>query len=249
MIFPPYKKIQQHSQGRLFAIGDIHGCLDQLKALLNKIEFNSEVDQIIFVGDLIDRGPYSIETLEFLLDKPYFHIVAGNHEHLMYEHIKGTVALAPDMLEFWQKHEGGWVSQLNDRQTNNIANKLSQQCHYIIEAQCNNGHRFGLTHAGYETEHWFDSNQEYDYRFFHNLMWSRQCAESTPGTLPVVSGIDHTVHGHTIFKDSYCNGNAIFIDTGCASGGKLTALDLERFSSDKAFNDNNLFIVNGTEQV
>lgn len=243
MVFNRYKRVQQHALGRLFAIGDIHGCLNELKALLAQIEFNCDIDQIIFVGDLVDRGPSSFATLEYLLDKPYFHIVAGNHEHLLYEYLKGSNNLPPHMLEFWQKYEGAWAQQLSPKQNNNIAEKLPQQCHYIIEAQCNNGTRFGLTHAGFSAEQWFEPNTKYEYSFFHALMWSRQCAESPPNTLPVVAGIDFTVHGHTIFKDSHSNGNAIFIDTGCASGGKLTALNLEQFSKVKTFNDESVYFV------
>ena len=50
---------------RIFAIGDIHGCLKTLNALLDKIDFSTE-DTLIFLGDYIDRGPDSEGVLNKL---------------------------------------------------------------------------------------------------------------------------------------------------------------------------------------
>ncbi|MCU6222827.1 metallophosphoesterase, partial [Enterobacter cloacae] len=41
-----------------YCIGDVHGCYNELKELLCKIEFNVQKDYLIFTGDLIGRGPY-----------------------------------------------------------------------------------------------------------------------------------------------------------------------------------------------
>ena len=51
---------------RKIVIGDVQGCLDELKALLDLLDFKSSSDQLIFLGDLINRGPKSLEVLEFL---------------------------------------------------------------------------------------------------------------------------------------------------------------------------------------
>ena len=55
---------------RLYAIGDIHGCLDQLKQLLEIIEVDRQSatvkTRIIFLGDYVDRGLYSKQTIDFL---------------------------------------------------------------------------------------------------------------------------------------------------------------------------------------
>ena len=48
-----------------YAIGDIQGCYDELKALLKLVDF-SEQDQLWVAGDLVNRGPKSLETLRFL---------------------------------------------------------------------------------------------------------------------------------------------------------------------------------------
>ena len=48
-----------------YAVGDIQGCLDPLLQLLDQVSFDSRQDQLISVGDLINRGPKSLETMRF----------------------------------------------------------------------------------------------------------------------------------------------------------------------------------------
>ena len=64
-----------------YAIGDIQGCYDELRILLDKIKFKSEQDQLLICGDIINRGPKSLETIEFLYSiKKNCHITLGNHD-------------------------------------------------------------------------------------------------------------------------------------------------------------------------
>jgi len=68
-----------------YAIGDIQGCFDELRALLSQIHFNSDRDQLLFCGDLVNRGPKSLETLRFIKALEGNAIsVLGNHDlHLL----------------------------------------------------------------------------------------------------------------------------------------------------------------------
>lgn len=67
----------------LFAIGDIHGCREELETLLNKMDIQ-EKDTVVFMGDYVDRGPDCKGTVEFILDfkEKYKNTVLlrGNHE-------------------------------------------------------------------------------------------------------------------------------------------------------------------------
>ena len=68
----------------LFAIGDIQGCLQPLKALLAEMEFEPERDTLWLTGDLVNRGPDSLQVLRFVKALPNCVTVLGNHDlHLL----------------------------------------------------------------------------------------------------------------------------------------------------------------------
>ena len=81
---------KQKLKGRLFAIGDIHGCPDELATILKAIAPREE-DTVVFVGDYVDRGPSARDAVEIVLDlqKGPAEVVTlkGNHEDMMLSYL------------------------------------------------------------------------------------------------------------------------------------------------------------------
>lgn len=62
----------------------MQGCLDELQRLLEVVKYDDQLDQLWFVGDLVNRGPQSLETLRFVKNLPNTRVVLGNHDlHLL----------------------------------------------------------------------------------------------------------------------------------------------------------------------
>lgn len=68
-------------------IGDIHGCWDELQALLDAAALGTD-DRIISIGDMVDRGPHSPRVLNFFRDTPNASAIMGNHER---KHIRADL--------------------------------------------------------------------------------------------------------------------------------------------------------------
>jgi len=91
--------------GRDFVIGDLHGAIERLYQFMDFIKFDKTKDRIFSVGDLIDRGPQSLECL-MLIYEPWFFAVKGNHEQLMSDFFfNGPTGM------WWAPNGGSWGIQ------------------------------------------------------------------------------------------------------------------------------------------
>ena len=226
---------------RVYAIGDIHGRADLLDQLLAKIDADdaargSADTQIVFLGDLPDRGPGSRQVIERAMAlaaaKPTTVFIKGNHEELMIRvwdgdrptaatfHRAGgretliSYGIPPEQYDSWDL---GDVTE--------AASRVVPQAHIDFLRAFRAAYRLGdyfFTHAGVRPGIALDDQDEKD------LRWIR-------GDF-IESGADFgavVVHGHTIRDEVEERANRIGIDTGAYATGRLTALGLE--GSDRWF--------------
>ncbi len=87
-----------------YVIGDVHGCYEEMMALLHKIESQDSMAKYIFVGDFIDRGPQVWKTLTWMMEHirvgGKYQSVVGNHEFMIEEWYRD------EFLPWWQETNG-----------------------------------------------------------------------------------------------------------------------------------------------
>jgi serine/threonine protein phosphatase 1 len=88
------KEFRRAAGPRLLAIGDIHGCLDQLQGLLDRVT-PTPADRLVFLGDYVDRGQDSPGVIDFLLtlqhEYPRSVFLLGNHEQMLLNYLSGDL--------------------------------------------------------------------------------------------------------------------------------------------------------------
>lgn len=100
----------------VFVIGDIQGCCASLESLLNALPWRDE-DELWLCGDLVNRGPQSLETLRLLRKWPYrLRCVLGNHDLAVLAHTSGRISkCGPTARQLLEADDGGelldWLRQ------------------------------------------------------------------------------------------------------------------------------------------
>jgi serine/threonine protein phosphatase 1 len=136
--------LESNTEGRDIIIGDLHGHLDELTSALNILQFDPNIDRIISCGDLIDRGPNSLECAQ-LIYEPYFFAVKGNHEELME---KSIISQSHMHIKCWMENGGTWaIDELkyNSVFMLDIANKFKELPLIISLGERKN--RINIVHA------------------------------------------------------------------------------------------------------
>jgi serine/threonine protein phosphatase 1 len=96
------------NSGRLIAVGDIHGCIHGLDALLAAVNPASD-DQLVFLGDLVDQGANSREVIDRLIElrnRCRMVLIQGNHEEMLFAACDGLARGSVDALRFWERCGG-----------------------------------------------------------------------------------------------------------------------------------------------
>ncbi len=220
---------------RAYAVGDVHGRLDLLDQMLAKIEADIAARRqsrnlVIFLGDLIDRGPQSAQVVERLRtwqpQDATAIFLCGNHEEVLLRVLAGEPAILADWLRFG----GAECLTSYGLSPADIKQQSEPEALAAIQAAIPAEHRaFVATFA--------DTFRFGDYLFVHagirpgvgiaaqarqDLRWIREAFLDDP--------TDHgfvVVHGHTISPAVEERVNRVGIDTGAYRTGRLTAIAIE----------------------
>nr|WP_231708327.1 metallophosphoesterase [Sphingomonas populi] len=220
---------------RAYAIGDVHGRADLLDALLADVFADHArrapaALRLIFLGDLIDRGPSSREVVERVRDliasDDRVSCITGNHEEVFLLALDGDV----EALGMFLRIGGdttlasyGIVEEIYDADSDaeliEVMRARIPADHIDFLARLDDRIEIGdylCVHAGVRPGVPLDAQQTTD------LRWIRQPFLDHRGAFG-----KFIIHGHTPMSDVDVQPNRIGIDTGAAYGGKLTAIGLE----------------------
>ena len=228
---------------RILAVGDVHGMYEKLKALMEIIQLNPAKDLLIFLGDYIDRGPQSLEALDYVmaLNKQYPERaipLLGNHEVMClnyYRYKEQSKSFMVDGLDYEMAHV--WLDNGGDETKKQFKKLKRQELRQRLRwmRQLSNHYQvdnFYFCHAGIQPFIPLEMQREGD------LLWMRE------GFFELYDGRNGTiVVGHTptlVLKkkhwmDSdtppntpqFLENNIILCDTGaCMDGGKLSCVDV-----------------------
>lgn len=215
-------------ESRIFAIGDIHGCFQPFKHMVETKINLKPTDKLILIGDYIDRGPEIKDVIDYIihLQKSGFDIVPllGNHEAMLLEAYENK-----DKIPIWLINGGAQtlksfkISNLCDIDSVYIDFFRSLPHYYSFS-------EFLFVHAGFNDKITDPFEDKY------TMLWHCSKIYSNPLLKDKV-----IVHGHrpqkaaTLAQNITFNRSVINIDTGCVYAekegyGKLTAIEINSFA-------------------
>lgn len=224
---------QLHDSGPFDIIGDIHGCFDELVSLLIKLGYSVEkLDKfkishqanrrLIFVGDLVDRGPNSPDVLQLVMDAVASGMamcVCGNHDDKLKRKLRGRDV----KLRHGLKETMAQLSQESELFHSSVLVFLEHlQHHHIFDAG-----KLAVVHAALKEEDMGKSSPRIKAFCLYGQLTGEVNEQGLPIRYPWAQdycGDTLIVYGHSIVPEAAWINNTVNIDTGCVFGGKLTAL-------------------------
>ena len=226
---------KRNENGPFDFIGDVHGCFDELTDLLTQLGYapdsenvwrHSENRRMVFVGDLVDRGPKVVETANLVMDAVQAgtaFCVPGNHDNKLMRALQGknvqiTHGLDKSLAQIDALPEPDRQS-FRDRFANFVDKMVS---HFWLD-----GGAVAVSHAGLKEEMVGRASG----RIRDFALYGDTTGETDEFGLPVrwnwaseYRGKPTIVYGHTPVPQVEWLNNTVNLDTGCVFGGSLTAL-------------------------
>ncbi len=225
---------RRNEHGPFDIVGDIHGCFDELLELLTGLGYSVETDgseyrvtapegrKIVFIGDLVDRGPKIVEVLRFVMGMVKTGAalcVPGNHDMKLLQKLRGKdVKMTHGLADSVAQLEGE-PPEFRTKLVEFLDGLIS---HYVLDDG-----KLVVAHAGMREE--MQGRGSGAVRSF--ALFGETTGETDEFGLPVrynwaadYRGKAMVVYGHTPIAEPQWLNRTINIDTGCVFGGKLTAL-------------------------
>lgn len=216
-------------------VGDVHGCRSELERLLAQLGYRRDEKNIyappagrrlIFLGDLVDRGPDSVGVLKLvfaLLEAGLAFWVPGNHDDKFYRYLKGNpVKISHGLQDTIQQLE---TLTAEERQA--LTERYRQHYRQLAEHLVLDDGHLVVAHAGMKAE----LQGRSDGRVRRFALYGETTGEIDEFGLPVRAdwaadyhGNALVAYGHTPTPAAEFIGNTINLDQGCVFGGKLSAL-------------------------
>lgn len=203
--------------GRDYVVGDLHGMLHKLYAILSGSNFDPTKDRVISCGDLINRGPKSLETF-LLINEPWFYAVRGNHEEMLARYDE------PAYYRCLMTNGGDWLLTHTEEEVMRLA-KLANTLPYALTFD-SGSKLVGVVHANIPTGmSWkeltdiIQSDSLSDKarnELIKSLLWEKAKLEEMTPSRAAICDIDEVYFGHTVFPVSRHIANRHYIDTGAA---------------------------------
>ena len=197
--------------GRTIVVGDIHGCYDELMALLEKAAL-SESDRVISVGDLIVKGEKNREVLDLFIEDERFSAVLGNHDRALRRYWRG---------------EGIALKESQEKTRAELAQDEARYSAYIqqLPLMIDLGTHL-VVHAGVRPNVALSGQTVEDLTELRTLGEDRTNREGVPW-YERYDGEQVVLFGHWPAPAPRRGPRAIGLDTGCVYGYDLTAYILE----------------------
>lgn len=198
---------------RTFVVGDIHGCYEELLALVRSVGLG-ESDRLVAVGDLITKGERSREVLELFMTDERFSSVIGNHDRALLEYWKGErkkKELKPSQKRCAKELKEG--RELYAAFLDTLPGYIDLGTHVVVHA--------GLRPGVPLSEQTLD-----DLTALRTLGPDRESRTGTPW-YEAYEGERLALFGHWPSATPRRGPRALGLDTGCVYGYKLTAYQIE----------------------
>ena len=214
--------------GRDWVVGDVHGCFQTLRQALRGIDFEYGQDRLFSVGDLIDRGPNSIEALEWLENERFEAVVMGNHEAEMVRLLQTGEILAP--AKAYQQ----WMWNI-ERQDLFRWYRAVRSLPLAVMVKTSAAGQVGIVHCSTWRDSWsatVDALEARDIVAINMVLLGIDDRDKRVGpTGKRVTGIDRVIAGHDAHKQVEQRENTWNIDTG-AGFPAMNQLSLARVDVD-----------------